>query len=133
MAEANSDEPAPRGSCLLYSTSRRPPGLADKIGGAGGLPGISRFDGHQRAFVKVQDGCDAFCSYCIVPRVRSRVWSRSADEIADECEGLRGGSESIKEHIRVACLSSLLASVTSSGQPIGLDKIAEVLTLVNLA
>ena len=32
--------------------------------------GVSRFDGHQRAFVKVQDGCLLNCSYCIIPHVR---------------------------------------------------------------
>src|SRR5262249_53413100 len=34
------------------------------------LPGISRFDDHQRAFVKVQDGCLLKCSFCIIPTVR---------------------------------------------------------------
>ena len=52
--------------------------------GAQGLEGIDRFGGHQRAFVKVQDGCDAFCSYCIVPHLRNRLWSRPADEIVAE-------------------------------------------------
>ena len=52
------------------------------------LPPIRRFRDHQRAFVKVQDGCDAFCTYCIVPFTRSVVWSRSIDRIADECAQL---------------------------------------------
>lgn len=46
--------------------------------------GISRFDGHQRAFVKVQDGCLLNCSYCIIPSVRPVVRSRPADEVAAE-------------------------------------------------
>ncbi len=46
--------------------------------------GISRFDDHQRAFVKVQDGCLLNCSYCIIPSVRPTVRSRPAAEIADE-------------------------------------------------
>ncbi len=46
--------------------------------------GISRFDGHQRAFVKVQDGCLLNCSYCIIPHVRPAVRSRSPEEVADE-------------------------------------------------
>ncbi|MCX7796041.1 MAG: tRNA (N(6)-L-threonylcarbamoyladenosine(37)-C(2))-methylthiotransferase MtaB [bacterium] len=37
-----------------------------------------------RAFVKIQDGCDDFCSYCIVPYVRGSVRSRSINEILDE-------------------------------------------------
>jgi threonylcarbamoyladenosine tRNA methylthiotransferase MtaB len=48
------------------------------------LAGISRFDGHQRAFVKVQDGCLLNCSYCIIPSVRPTVRSRPAEEIVEE-------------------------------------------------
>jgi threonylcarbamoyladenosine tRNA methylthiotransferase MtaB len=50
--------------------------------------GISRFDDHQRAFVKVQDGCLLNCSYCIIPTVRSVLRSRGVEEIADEVERL---------------------------------------------
>jgi len=46
--------------------------------------GITRFDDHQRAFVKVQDGCLLNCSYCIIPTVRPTVRSRPAAEIAAE-------------------------------------------------
>jgi threonylcarbamoyladenosine tRNA methylthiotransferase MtaB len=48
------------------------------------LPGISRFDDHQRAFVKVQDGCLLNCTYCIIPTVRPVVRSRGVAEICDE-------------------------------------------------
>src|SRR5262249_40806916 len=54
--------------------------------------GISRFDGHQRAFVKVQDGCLLNCSYCIIPRVRPTVRSRPPGEIADEVARLVAAS-----------------------------------------
>src|SRR5262245_32641376 len=50
--------------------------------------GIARFDGHRRAFVKVQDGCLLNCTYCIIPRVRPVVRSRTLDEIADEVQTL---------------------------------------------
>ncbi len=53
-----------------------------------GLAEVDGFAGRQRAFVKVQDGCDAFCTYCIVPYVRCRVWSRPIDEIEAECRRL---------------------------------------------
>jgi threonylcarbamoyladenosine tRNA methylthiotransferase MtaB len=50
--------------------------------------GISRFDGHQRVFVKVQDGCLLNCSFCIIPTVRPTVRSRPAAEIVAEVERL---------------------------------------------
>ncbi len=63
---------------------------------AAGLGPIDRFDNHQRAFVKVQDGCDAFCTYCIVPYTRPVVWSRSIEQIEDECRKLvRAGHKEI--------------------------------------
>ena len=49
---------------------------------------LTRFPDRRRAFVKVQDGCDAFCSYCIVPYTRPRVRSRSIEQITDECGAL---------------------------------------------
>ncbi len=50
--------------------------------------GISYFYGHSRAFVKVQDGCNNFCSYCIIPHLRGRSVSRPFSEIIDEAERL---------------------------------------------
>lgn len=41
-----------------------------------------------RAFIKIQDGCNRFCSYCIIPYVRGRVRSRREDEILSEIKGL---------------------------------------------
>jgi threonylcarbamoyladenosine tRNA methylthiotransferase MtaB len=50
--------------------------------------GITRFDGHQRAFVKVQDGCLLNCTYCIIPQVRPVLRSRPPEEIIAEVRGL---------------------------------------------
>ncbi len=50
--------------------------------------GITRFDGHQRAFVKVQDGCLLNCTFCIIPKVRPVLRSRPAEEIVAEVAGL---------------------------------------------
>jgi threonylcarbamoyladenosine tRNA methylthiotransferase MtaB len=58
--------------------------------------GITRFDGHQRAFIKVQDGCLLNCTYCIIPAVRPRVVSRPVEAIIEEVRELvRGGVEEI--------------------------------------
>ena len=50
--------------------------------------GITRFDGHTRAFIKVQDGCNAFCSYCTVPLLRGRSRSRSIENIVAEAKAV---------------------------------------------
>jgi threonylcarbamoyladenosine tRNA methylthiotransferase MtaB len=52
------------------------------------LHNIDEFHGHQRAFVKIQDGCDAFCTYCVVPFTRPNLTSRPIPEIRDECRRL---------------------------------------------
>ncbi len=41
-----------------------------------------------RAFIKIQDGCNRFCSYCIIPYVRGRVRSRDEQDILEEIAGL---------------------------------------------
>ncbi|MBR2037469.1 MAG: MiaB/RimO family radical SAM methylthiotransferase [Lachnospiraceae bacterium] len=43
---------------------------------------------HTRAYIKVQDGCNQFCSYCIIPYARGRVRSRHLDSIRQEITGL---------------------------------------------
>jgi threonylcarbamoyladenosine tRNA methylthiotransferase MtaB len=49
---------------------------------------IKHFEAHTRAFVKVQDGCNSFCTYCIIPYVRGRSRSRPIDEVVREVEDL---------------------------------------------
>jgi threonylcarbamoyladenosine tRNA methylthiotransferase MtaB len=49
---------------------------------------IRHFDAHTRAFVKVQDGCNSFCTYCIIPYVRGRSRSRRLEQVLDEVRGL---------------------------------------------
>lgn len=51
---------------------------------------ISAPAGHTRAFMKIQDGCNQFCSYCAIPLVRGRVRSRSLYDITDEAKRLAG-------------------------------------------
>ena len=49
---------------------------------------IDRISDHTRAFIKVQDGCNQFCSYCIIPYTRGRVRSRRPDEVVEEVKRL---------------------------------------------
>ena len=49
---------------------------------------IHKIADHTRAFLKVQDGCNQFCSYCIIPYTRGRVRSRRPDEVVAEVREL---------------------------------------------
>lgn len=49
---------------------------------------ICRIADHTRAFIKVQDGCNQFCSYCIIPYTRGRVRSRRPEDIEHEVRGI---------------------------------------------
>jgi threonylcarbamoyladenosine tRNA methylthiotransferase MtaB len=43
---------------------------------------------HQRAFLKVQDGCDAHCTYCVIPQLRPSLWSKPIDDAVEEARRL---------------------------------------------
>ncbi|MCH7592262.1 MAG: MiaB/RimO family radical SAM methylthiotransferase, partial [Planctomycetes bacterium] len=49
---------------------------------------IQSFEGRQRAFLKIQDGCDAFCTYCIIPRLRPQLRSKPIEAAVAEVRGL---------------------------------------------
>lgn len=49
---------------------------------------LERTAEHTRAFLKVQDGCNQFCSYCIIPFARGRVRSRKAEDVLGEVRRL---------------------------------------------
>jgi threonylcarbamoyladenosine tRNA methylthiotransferase MtaB len=53
-----------------------------------GLPQLVSFKGQTRAFLKVQDGCDGYCSYCIVPKVRPFVQSKPVEVVIQEAQAL---------------------------------------------
>lgn len=49
---------------------------------------IEKTEDHTRAFLKVQDGCNQFCSYCIIPYARGRITSRSREQVQKEVRSL---------------------------------------------
>ena len=49
---------------------------------------VSRLEGRTRAFLKIEDGCDRFCSYCIIPYARGRVRSKPLEDIRQEAAAL---------------------------------------------
>ena len=51
---------------------------------------LTRTGEHTRAYIKVQDGCNQFCSYCIIPYARGRVRSRRMEDVVDQVRTLAG-------------------------------------------
>ena len=84
---------APESADLLVGQADkfRLPALLAEHGFPSGVPGAAPtlpvFD-TTRAIVKIQDGCDFHCAYCVVPRARGPAWSRPFEEIVEEINGL---------------------------------------------
>ena len=74
---------------------------------------IDAFQGRTRAFVKIQDGCNRFCSYCIIPYARGRVRSRKPADITAELTRL--AANGYKEVVLVGI------NLTAYGQDLGLS------------
>lgn len=66
-----------KGKELLYNSSIQPK-----------LPLLTSFEGHTRAFLKIQDGCNGHCAYCIIPKTRPFVQSKSSQAVLHEAEAL---------------------------------------------
>lgn len=65
-----------------------------------------------RAYVKIQDGCNNFCSYCLIPYVRGRSRSRALDKVVEEVR-------SVPENIKEIVLTGI--DISSYGKDIGLS------------
>lgn len=74
---------------------------------------ISDFDERTRAFVKIEDGCNRFCSYCIIPYARGRVRSKPLDILAQEAADL--AAHGYKEIVLVGI------NLSAYGQELGLN------------
>ena len=72
---------------------------------------VERFESHTRAFIKVEDGCNRQCAYCVIPRARGRVRSRSEESILNELNTLAAAG------YREVVLSAI--SLPSYGQDTG--------------
>lgn len=86
---------------------------------------------HTRAFIKVQDGCNQFCSYCIIPYARGRVRSRSLDDVIKEVEGLakKGFKEIVLTGIHLSSYQVGVKEDSSKKGQTGEEK-AGLLTLI---
>ena len=62
--------------------------IPHKAGEKYNTPSLSDFSERTRAYMKIEDGCNRFCTYCIIPYARGRVRSRSIDDIKSEAKRL---------------------------------------------
>lgn len=86
--------------------------------------GVSNAGKRTRALIKVQDGCSAFCTYCIIPYVRGRMTSRPLTDIVDEAR--RIADSGIKEIVITG------VHLGAYGQDTGRDKdIADILERIH--
>lgn len=86
---------------------------------------ISRTAEHVRAYIKVQDGCNQFCTYCIIPYARGRVRSRKIGKIIEEVQEL--GAKGYKEVVLTGIhLSSYGADFPKEEKETLLSLISEV-------
>lgn len=74
---------------------------------------------HTRAYVKIQDGCNQFCSYCIIPYARGRVRSRMEEDILKEVSGI----------VKMGCREIVLTGIHISSYGVDRGK-AELLQLL---
>ncbi|MBU4460555.1 MAG: MiaB/RimO family radical SAM methylthiotransferase [Verrucomicrobia bacterium] len=81
---------------LAGALDRILPATGLRIPVAAGGPAVERFRGHTRAFLKIQDGCDLGCSYCIVPLRRGAPRDRPLAAVVDEARAMvRAGHSEI--------------------------------------
>ena len=82
---------------------------------------ITRFD-RTRAYIKIEDGCESHCAYCIIPKARGRIRSKPFDEVIDEVKKLSEGG----------CREIVLTGIEtgSYGRDIG-SSLAELLEAVD--
>ncbi len=69
---------------------------------------VPSYQKRTRAFIKIEDGCNRFCSYCIIPYARGRVRSRPLDDITREVKTLEGAgyTEIVLVGINLSCYGS---------------------------
>jgi len=84
---------------------------------------VGSYTGHTRAFLKIQDGCDQFCSYCIIPFARGRIRSRSIESIIEESRKL------VENGFKEIVLTGI--HLTSYGKDTGAGTLLDVIKELN--
>lgn len=95
---------------------------------------IQKIADHTRAFIKIQDGCNQFCSYCIIPYTRGRVRSRRPEDIIREVETLvdKGYQEIVLTGIHLSSYGVDFSGERYQGEGQGLEQYHEPENLLEL-
>lgn len=106
-------EIAPHGRCEKYTT-----------------PTVTDFSERTRAFMKIEDGCDRFCTYCIIPKARGEVRSKPIEEIEAEAQRLAdsGFCEIVLVGINLTsygkeCGLTICDAVSAAARPEGIKRV----------
>lgn len=86
---------------------------------------IERFSAHTRAFVKVQDGCNSFCSYCVIPFVRGRSRSKTLAAIVKEIKDL------VANGFKEVVLTGINIGDFDGGDPSGKTRLCHLVSAVD--
>ena len=84
---------------------------------------IDKVSEHTRAYIKIQDGCNQFCSYCIIPYTRGRIRSRAIEDVVDEVRRL--ADNGYKEVVLTGI------HLSSYGRDTGKETLLDVIEAVN--
>ncbi len=93
-------------------------------------PSITRFEERTRAYMKIEDGCDRYCTYCTIPKARGAVRSRPLEEIEAEAEklALNGFKEIVLVGINLTSYGkdtglNICDAVTAASRPEGIKRV----------
>lgn len=86
---------------------------------------INQFESHTRAFVKIQDGCNSYCSYCIIPFVRGRSRSKTIPEIVEEVEAL------VQNGYKEIVLTGINIGDFDGGDPTNGCRLSQLITILD--
>jgi len=78
-----------------------------------------------RAFLKIQDGCQKFCSYCIVPFLRSEMWTKPVEIVEEEVRNLvdKGYKEVVLSGVNLGLYSNLVGLLERIVRVAGLERV----------
>ncbi len=90
---------------------------------------VSDISEKTRAYIKIQDGCNQFCSYCIIPYVRGRIRSRAAEDVIREVEALT--EKGYQEVVLTGIHLSSYGNESTPGNTLDGTKLSELILALN--